>query len=223
MTERGLFITVEGCEGAGKTTALDYLERALGAAGIRVLRTREPGGTPLAERLRDVLLDPAGEEVAPLAELLVIFAARAQHLERCIVPALESGQWVLCDRFTDATYAYQGGGRRLGDGPVAVLEEFVHDSLQPDLTLLLDLPVEVGLDRVRGRGALDRFEREDIAFFERVRRTYLKRAAQSSGRYRVIDAGRPLAEVQNGLDTLVSELAQVRRPRAATRSTEGPA
>ena len=223
MTERGLFITVEGSEGAGKTTALNYLEEALGAAGVPVLRTREPGGTPLAERLRDILLDPEGEEVAPLAELLVIFAARAQHLERRILPALECGRWVLCDRFTDATYAYQGGGRGLGDGPIAVLEDFVHDSLQPDLTLLLDLPVDMGLARVRGRGALDRFEREDIDFFERVRRTYLDRAAQSSGRYRVIDASRTVAEVQNSLDVLVSELAQVRRPRAASQATEDPA
>jgi dTMP kinase len=223
MTERGLFITVEGSEGAGKTTALDYLERALDAAGIRVLRTREPGGTPLAERLREVLLDPAGEEVAPLAELLVIFAARAQHLERCIVPALESGQWVLCDRFTDATYAYQGGGRCLGDGPVAVLEELVQGELQPDLTLLLDLPVETGLIRARGRGELDRFEREDIAFFERVRRTYLERAAQSSGRFRVLDAARPQAEVQGCLDALVAELAQVRRPQVVSAATRGPA
>lgn len=223
MTERGLFITVEGSEGAGKTTALNYLEEALGAAGVRVLRTREPGGTPLAERLRDVLLDPAGEEVAPLAELLVIFAARAQHLERCILPALRSGRWVLCDRFTDATYAYQGGGRCLGTAPIAVLEKFVHDSLQPDLTLLLDLPVEMGLARVRGRGALDRFERESIEFFERVRRTYLNRAAQSSGRYRIIDASRSLAEVHGSLDALVSELAQVRRPPAASHATEDPA
>ncbi len=201
MTERGLFITVEGSEGAGKTTALDYLERALDAAGIRVLRTREPGGTPLAERLREVLLDPAGEDVAPLAELLVIFAARAQHLERCIV----------------------GGGRCLGDGPVAVLEELVQGELQPDLTLLLDLPVETGLIRARGRGELDRFEREDIAFFERVRRTYLERAAQSSGRFRVLDAARPQAEVQGCLDALVAELAQVRRPQVVSAATRGPA
>lgn len=221
MTERGLFITVEGSEGAGKTTALDYLEKAIDAAGIRVLRTREPGGTPLAERLRDVLLDPAGEDVVPLAELLMIFAARAQHLERRIIPALESGCWVLCDRFTDATYAYQGGGRSLGDRPVRVLEELVHEELQPDLTLLLDLPVEVGLERARGRGALDRFEQEDLAFFERVRRTYLKRAAQSSGRYRVFDASRPQAEVENSLATLVSELAQIRRPRMTSNALEG--
>lgn len=220
MTERGLFITVEGSEGAGKTTALDHLEGRLDAAGIPVLRTREPGGTPLAERLREALLDPAGEDVAPLAELLVIFAARAQHLEQRIVPALKSGCWVLCDRFTDATYAYQGAGRSLGDGPVAILEALVHDELQPDLTLLLDLPVETGLERARGRGALDRFEQEDVAFFERVRRAYLQRAAQGSGRYRILDASRPQAEVERSLDALASELAQVRRLPLPSRSPD---
>ena len=176
MSGSGLFITVEGSEGAGKTTALDYLEDALRREGIELFRTREPGGTHLGERLREILLDPDGEAITPLAELLMIFAARAQHLEHHVLPALERGQWVLCDRFTDATYAYQGAGRQLGTSSVAQLEDLVQGDFRPDITLLMDLPVEVGLARARERGEFDRFEREQLDFFERVRSAYLSRS-----------------------------------------------
>lgn len=207
MSERGLFITVEGCEGVGKSTAMAQLQASLEEAGIRVLPTREPGGTRLGERLREVLLTGGDDEaVLPLPELLLIFAARAQHLQQVIAPALEAGTWVLCDRFTDASYAYQGAGRQLGDQAVAVLEELVQGDLRPDLTLLLDAPVEVGLGRARGRGSLDRFEREDLAFFERVRHCYLQRAKQGGGRYHVIDAGRDLQAVADDLRDFVAQL-----------------
>jgi dTMP kinase len=141
-----------------------------------------------------------------MAELLMIFAARAQHLAQCIRPALERGQWVLCDRFTDASFAYQGAGRRIGEESVAVLESLVQDELRPDLTLLLDAPVDVGLERARGRGALDRFEQEDMAFFERVRQAYLSRAARGSGRYQLIDAGADLPTVQRALEAVLANL-----------------
>ncbi len=211
MNSRGLFITVEGSEGAGKTTALDYLEAALRDASVHVLRTREPGGTQLGERMRELLLDPEVGSVDPLAELLLIFAARAQHLREKILPALKAGQWVLCDRFTDATYAYQGAGRELGMARVAELEAFVQGERRPDLTLLMDIPVAAGLDRARGRGALDRFEQEDIAFFERVRQAYLDRAAQSSGRYLIVDANRTLPEVEASLGDIAGQLVRVYR------------
>lgn len=209
MSARGFFITVEGSEGAGKTTALDFLEGALRDAGVDVLRTREPGGTRLGEQLREVLLDPGSGEVAPVAELLIIFAARAQHLQERVLPALARGQWVLCDRFTDATFAYQGAGRGLGEAVVAQLECLVQGELRPDLTVLLDLPVAEGLARAAGRGELDRFEREEVAFFERVRACYLARADRGGGRYHLIDAGLDLAAVQEALTTLVGKLVRV--------------
>lgn len=206
MSQRGLFITVEGIEGAGKSTAMQLLSAALREAGVDLVCTREPGGTILGERLRDLLLSPTDSVIEPQAELLMMFAARAQHLAECIRPALQGGQWVLCDRFTDASYAYQGAGRQLGSDRVAVLEEFVQGDFRPDLILLLDVPVEVGISRARGRGALDRFEQEDMAFFERVRQAYLTRAAQSSGLYQIIDASQRLHEVQASLRALVAEL-----------------
>lgn len=203
---RGRFITVEGGEGVGKTTNLNYVRDALERASVRVRVTREPGGTPLAERIRELLLDPAHAGMAPDCELLLVFAARAEHLARVIVPALEAGEWVLCDRFTDATYAYQGGGRGLSIRRIAELEAMVQGDLRPDLTLLLDVPVEIGLARAGARGALDRFEREEAAFFERVRQTYRDRAAAAPEHYRIIDAGRPLAEVQSQIDRALSEI-----------------
>ena len=206
MSQRGLFITVEGGEGAGKSTAMAFLEPALREAGVDLLCTREPGGTRLGERLREILLAPAESPVDPMAELLMIFAARAQHISERVLPALQRGQWVLCDRFTDASYAYQGAGRRLGDEKISLLEDLVQGELRPDLTLLLDAPVELGLERARGRGALDRFEQEDIAFFERVRSAYLSRARRSSGRYRVINAAADLDEVQQALKAVLSDL-----------------
>lgn len=206
MSERGFFITVEGGEGAGKSTAMEFLETALRDGGVDLLCTREPGGTELGERLREVLLTPGSMAIDPMAELLMIFAARAQHLQERVLPALQRGQWVLCDRFTDASFAYQGAGRGLGTAAVAALEDLVQGELRPDLTLLLDAPVEVGLERARGRGALDRFEQQDLAFFERVRAAYLSRAARSSGRYRIINAAAELADVQRDLAALVAEL-----------------
>ncbi|MBF7731357.1 dTMP kinase [Pseudomonas sp. N040] len=204
----GLFITLEGPEGAGKSTNRDYLANCLQARGINVLLTREPGGTPLAERIRELLLAPTDEPMAADTELLLMFAARAQHLETVIRPALQRGEVVLCDRFTDATYAYQGGGRGLSFARIAILEEFVQGALRPDLTLVFDLPVEVGLSRAAARGRLDRFEQEGRGFFEAVRKTYLQRAAVAPSRYRVIDAGQPLAEVQQALDQLLPELLE---------------
>ena len=206
MEPRGLFITVEGGEGVGKSTNMDYLEEHLRDAGVDLVVTREPGGTALGEELRDLLLKPRPEQMAPAAELLLIFAARAQHLSQVIEPALAAGRWVLCDRFTDATYAYQGGGRQLPVTLVRKLEQLVQGELRPDYTLLLDCPVDVGMGRATARGELDRFEQEQVAFFERVRATYLQLARESSGRYRVVDASRPLKEVQSQLQEICSEL-----------------
>ena len=204
----GLFITLEGPEGAGKSTNRDYLAACLKAHGVEVLLTREPGGTPLAERIRDLLLAPSDEPMAADTELLLMFAARAQHLQEVIRPALARGSVVLCDRFTDATYAYQGGGRGLSAERIAILEAFVQGDLRPDLTLVFDLPVEVGLSRAAARGRLDRFEQEGRAFFEAVRRTYLQRAATAPGRYKVLDAAQSLADVQLALDRLLPELLE---------------
>ncbi|GAB5414342.1 MAG: dTMP kinase [Congregibacter sp.] len=207
MSQRGLFITVEGCEGVGKSTAMHFLDEALKDKGVALLTTREPGGTALGESLRNILLSPTEAPIVAHAELLMMFAARAQHIEERIMPALQSGHWVLSDRFTDASFAYQGGGRQLPMQDIAMLEDLVQGDLRPDITLLLDAPVETGLERARGRGALDRFERENFDFFERVRRAYLQRAEQGSGRYRVIDASGDLAHVQSQLGVIVDELA----------------
>lgn len=204
----GLFITLEGPEGAGKSTNRDFIAARLRERGVEVLLTREPGGTPLAERIRELLLAPSDESMAVDTELLLMFAARAQHLDRVIRPALAAGQVVLCDRFTDATYAYQGGGRGVPMARIAKLERFVQGRLCPDLTLVFDLPVEVGLQRAAARGRLDRFEQEDRSFFEAVRQTYLERATQAPERYRVIDAAKSLADVQSYLDTLLPELLE---------------
>lgn len=204
----GLFITLEGPEGAGKSTNRDYLAERLRSAGCEVVLTREPGGTPLAERIRELLLAPSDEPMAVDTELLLVFAARAQHLAQVIRPALAAGKVVLCDRFTDATYAYQGGGRGLPQERIAQLEAFVQGDLRPDLTLVFDLPVEVGLARALARGRLDRFEQEAQAFFEAVRHTYLERARLAPERYRVLDAAQPLVAVQAQLDVLLPELLE---------------
>lgn len=207
MESRGLFITVEGGEGVGKSTNMAFLEQHLTELGIDLVVTREPGGTRLGEDVRELLLKPRAEAVAPSAELLLIFAARAQHIAEVIEPALAQGRWVLCDRFTDATYAYQGGGRQLPAAIIRELEQLVQADLRPDYTLLLDAPVDVGMSRARDRGELDRFEQEQTAFFERVRSTYLQLAGEGSGRYRVIDASRSLAEVEMQLQEVCAELA----------------
>lgn len=207
----GLFITLEGPEGAGKSTNRDYLALQLRAAGLDVVLTREPGGTPLAERIREVLLAPSDEPMNADAELLLMFAARAQHIAQVIRPALQRGAVVLCDRFTDATYAYQGGGRGLAVERIATLERFVQGELQPDLTLVFDLPIEVGLARASARGRLDRFEQEGRAFFDAVRSAYLARAATDTQRYRIVDASQSLAEVQQALDALVPVMLEPAR------------
>ncbi len=191
---RGKFITFEGTEGVGKTTNMDLAAKVLREHGITLVRTREPGGTPIGEQIRDLLLDARAEPIDADAELLLVFAARAQHVARIIEPALARGDWVLSDRFTDATYAYQGGGRGLASARIAQLEEMVQRGLQPDLTIYLDLPIATGLARI-DVASRDRFEQEQHAFFERVRGVYLQRAA-SLARFRTIDASRSLAEVQ---------------------------
>ncbi|HHH36010.1 MAG TPA: dTMP kinase [Gammaproteobacteria bacterium] len=195
----GRFITVEGIEGVGKSTNLRFIKEYLGKHGLEVVMTREPGGTTLGEKLRTLLLDPGNESMAVDTELLLMFAARAEHLAALIRPALARGSYVVCDRFTDATYAYQGGGRGVPASRIAVLENWVQGDLRPHLTLLLDLPPEVGRQRASGRGEADRFEREENAFFQRVRACYLQRAREEPERFRIIDAGRPLEEVQASL------------------------
>lgn len=207
----GLFITLEGPEGAGKSTNREYLAALLREQGIDVLLTREPGGTPLAERVRELLLAPSDEPMASDTELLLVFAARAQHLAQVIVPALQRGAVVLCDRFTDATYAYQGGGRGLDVERIAQLENFVQGALRPDLTLVFDLPVEVGLARAAARGRLDRFEQEGRDFFEAVRSTYLQRAKAEPARYRILDAAQSLDAVQRDLHALLPQLLELPR------------
>ncbi|MBB2496390.1 dTMP kinase [Aquipseudomonas ullengensis] len=204
----GLFITLEGPEGAGKSTNREYLAARLREQGIDVLLTREPGGTPLAERIRELLLAPSDEAMAADTELLLVFAARAQHLAEVIRPALARGAVVLCDRFTDATYAYQGGGRGLSMERIAALESFVQGDLRPDLTLVFDLPVEVGLARAAARGRLDRFEQEGQGFFEAVRQTYLQRAAATTSRCRILDASQSLGAVQQSIDALLPEILE---------------
>ena len=188
------FISLEGGEGVGKTTNLRFIEDVLRRHGIPFLTTREPGGTPLGEAVRGLLLGQEGMDAR--AELLLMFAARAQHLQQVIEPALRAGTWVVCDRFTDASFAYQGGGRGLPVDSIGALETFVQGERRPDLTLLLDAPVELGLERARKRGPADRFEAERPAFFARVRAAYLERAARFPERIRVVDATQALDQVQ---------------------------
>jgi dTMP kinase len=201
MPVPGRFITVEGIEGAGKSTNLAYAADFLQHAGKEVVRTREPGGTPLGEDLRALLLGHRHDGMAADTELLLMFAARAEHLHRVIRPALAAGRWVLCDRFTDATFAYQGGGRGIAHDRIATLETWVQARLRPDLTLFLDVPVELGLQRAGQRSDPDRFEKEHVAFFGAVRDRYLRIASADSRRVKVIDAALSLPEVQRQLST----------------------
>jgi dTMP kinase len=199
---RGKFITIEGSEGVGKTTQIAALRDALQERGLEVVVTREPGGTPRAERIRELLLTPTDEPMPMSCELLLMFAARATHIENLIRPALERGAWVVCDRFTDATYAYQGGGRGVRREEIANLERFVQAELRPDLTLLLDAPIEIGAARAAardGEGERDRFEQERQDFFERVRNAYLERARSQPGRFAVIDATADRESVQQAI------------------------
>jgi dTMP kinase len=194
---RGKFITIEGTEGVGKTTNMAFIEGWLEARKLPYISTREPGGTPLAEQVRELLLAPRAELVCSASELLLMFAGRAQHIDQVIEPALAGGRWILCDRFTDATYAYQGAGRKMGSDLIAELEILVQGSLRPDLTLILDIPVDIGLKRASARSDPDRFELEQVEFFERVRRGYLGIAEQDPDRCKLIDASQSLEQVQS--------------------------
>lgn len=208
----GRFITLEGSEGAGKTTQLALMRDYLQGLGLPVLVTREPGGTALGEQLRAILLNPNNHEMSLAAETLLLFAARAQHVQQVLRPALAAGSWVLCDRFTDATYAYQGGGRGLPFADIALLERWVQGDLRPNFTLLFDVPVDTGLARTQQRGTdADRFEQEQRDFFERVRLVYLQRATRKPQRYLVLDASQPLTAVSAAIqDWLVEYVARNR-------------
>lgn len=202
----GKFLTIEGTEGVGKSTNLVFVRDFLQSRGIEVVVTREPGGTPLAEEIRGLLLAKRDEVVDETAELLLVFAARAQHIANVIKPALARGAWVLSDRFTDATYAYQGGGRGLNKIIIADLERMVQGELRPDLTLILDIDVKLGLQRASQRGELDRFESEAIEFFERVRRAYHARAQAAPEKYALVNAGQDLAAVQADITKALEHL-----------------
>jgi dTMP kinase len=206
---RGRFLTLEGIEGAGKSTQLPFIAGLIREAGHDVEITREPGGTDLAEGIRQVLMGKWSSPMPATTELLLMFAARASHLREKILPALEAGRWVVCDRFTDASYAYQSAGRGIPSAEVAALETLVQGKVRPDLVILFDLPVQAGLARARGRRDNNRFEDERAEFFERVRRRYLERASADSRRYAVIDAAQPASEVQAQIRTVISGYLQV--------------
>ena len=206
MSARGRFVTVEGGEGVGKSTNIDFLCAMIRGRGFDVLATREPGGTPAAERIRELLLGPIDEPMPETAELLLFFAARALHVENVIRPALARGTWVVCDRFTDATRAYQGAGRGLDRERIEQLAAWVHGDLAPDLTLLLDAPVELGRGRAERRGDADRMEGEQAAFHSRVREAYLAQAKREPERFRVIDASGPLDRVQADIEAAMQPL-----------------
>jgi dTMP kinase len=206
-TTRGRFVTVEGIEGVGKSTQADFVARYFRDAGLPVVETREPGGTPVGEGIRDILLRPAPTPMHAATELLLMFAARAEHIARVVAPALAGGAWVVCDRFTDASYAYQGGGRGIPPARIAVLEDFVQGPLMPDLTILLDAPLDVALARTRGRGRSDRFELEGPGFFEAVRAAYLERARRDPRRIRVIDASPTMDEVAAAIRNELARLS----------------
>lgn len=205
---RGRFITIEGTEGVGKTTNIEYIKQWLDDHAISYVSTREPGGTPLAEEIRQVLLANREEKVCSKAELLMMFAGRAQHIDQVIEPQLAKGNWVLCDRFTDATYAYQGAGREMGDELIKSLETMVQGAMRPDLTLVLDVPVELGLERAGNRSEPDRFEREKTDFFNRVRQAYLSMATNNPQRYKIIDASQSLEHVQLQIEAALKSFLQ---------------
>ena len=203
---RGKFITVEGIEGVGKSTNIDVLSDLIEENGFSVVRTREPGGTPMAERIRELLLEHGEEPMTDIAELLLFFAARSLHISNAIRPALEAGQWVVCDRFTDASRAYQGNGRGLNQDKINMLADWVQEDLQPDLTILLDAPAEVGMDRAGRRGAADRLEIEKTDFYARVRAGYLALAESEPERFAIIDASLPLDQVQAAIKEIADRL-----------------
>ena len=204
--KRGLFITLEGIEGAGKSSQLDYICSILEGRGYDCLTTREPGGTPMGEAVRKILLHSDEFAISPRTELMLMFSARCQHLEQVILPALEKGQCVICDRFTDASYAYQGAGRGIAETEIKVLENWVQGEVRPDLTLLFDASVETGLQRARDRSDADRFESEKLDFFKRVREAYLDRARRDPKRIKLIDAELSMADVKAQLSSLLGEI-----------------
>jgi dTMP kinase len=204
--QRGKFITIEGIEGVGKSTNIDLLASLIEQHGHRVLKTREPGGTPIAENIRQILKEHGDEPLPDVAELLLLFAARSINVNNTIRPALESGTWVIADRFTDSTRAYQGGGRGFPRESIEWLAELVHGDLQPDLTILLDAPADTAMQRAGRRGDLDRFEVEQGDFFDRVREAYLQLAAGEPGRFVVVDCARDLATVQAAIREIAAAL-----------------
>ena len=203
---RGKFLTVEGIEGTGKSTNIDFLTDMIEARGHVVMRTREPGGTPMAEGIRQLLLGNDQEPVPDIAELLLFFASRSLHLQNAIIPALERGEWVVCDRFTDASRAYQGSGRGLDMDRIERLAEWVQDGVEPDLTVLLDAPAELGLQRAAARGNADRMDSQAISFYQRVRAGYLDLAKQHPDRFVVIDASGTLEQVRASIETEMQSL-----------------
>lgn len=200
--QRGKFITLEGIDGAGKSTHMEWLRSFIEARGIRVTLTREPGGTPLGERLRELLLDPE-QSLHPETEALLMFAARREHLDKVILPALDRGEWVVCDRFSDASFAYQGGGSGVTRDKLERLEQWVQQALQPDLTLYFDIPVQTAKERLSGVREADRFEKEQEAFFRRVRAAYLARVAESPQRIRIIDGNLSIPEIKKELEQYI--------------------
>jgi dTMP kinase len=210
----GKFITIEGQDGAGKSTNLEVIRYFLEARGIELVCTREPGGTELGESLRELILNTSDSAMNDDAELLLMFAARAQHLSECIEPALAAGKWVLCDRFTDATYAYQGGGRKMAVAKIQMLEQLVQGKRRPDLTILLDLPVEIGAQRADERSVADRFEQQRADFKNRVRATYLQRAQAEPNRIHIVDAAAPMEQVAQAIkDTLADQFPSLHNAR----------
>ncbi len=205
--KRGLFITIEGIEGAGKSTAISFIQSYFESKNIELVVTREPGGTQIAEAIRFVLLDYYEESMAEDTELLLMFASRAQHITQVIKPSIASGQFVLSDRFTDASFAYQGGGRGIPEKRIAILESWVQGELRPDITLLLDVSAKIGLSRIQKRqDAPDRIEQEELDFFERVRQSYLDRSLRYADQYRTIDAGESLEEVQGSIKKVLDDV-----------------
>ena len=205
MAKRGKFITIEGQDGAGKSTNVAVIESFLEQQGISYIKSRDPGGTPFSENIREILLNSSDTEIGDTAELLLVFAARAQHIEQVIEPALTRGDWVLCDRFTDATYAYQGSGRGLGNSLIAQLEQSVQGDLRPDLTVLLDLPIEIGESRAGQRSSPDRFEQQQLNFKQKVRDGYLVLAKEHAHRVKIVDASKDIAAVAESINDVLDD------------------
>ena len=198
-----MLITIEGIEGVGKSSNIQYIAKCFQKSGHEVVLTREPGGTPIAEDIRQILLKSYDEKTLPETELLLLYAGRLQHVAHVIKPALEAGKWVICDRFNDATYAYQGAGRGIAKHKIDILNDWALEGFAPDCTIILDAPVEVAMGRIMHERSLDRFEKEKALFFEKIRQAYLERAKLNPERYYIVDAQKPLVEVQQALDGII--------------------